>query len=149
MEQLFRVFLLEELHGWTHETALVEYLQQFPEICERLGLETIPDQSTLWRTWNQRFMADLRETIQTAARMIFLKAVDAGVTVPREPDCAFQERDEEPSLDDQTILDRSEEITTSVSRDIYPAFSLDRGESCEIHENAFWDLQTYPASVRI
>jgi IS4 transposase len=24
-----------------------------------------------------------------------------------------------------------------------PAFSLDRGEGCEIHENAFWALQTY------
>lgn len=22
-------------------------------------------------------------------------------------------------------------------------FSLDRGEGCEIHENAYWDLQTY------
>jgi IS4 transposase len=26
---------------------------------------------------------------------------------------------------------------------VYPAFSLDRGSGCEIHENAFWSLQTY------
>jgi hypothetical protein len=28
MGQLFRAFLLKELHGWAHETALIEYLQQ-------------------------------------------------------------------------------------------------------------------------
>ena len=43
----------------------------------------------------------------------------------------------------QLVLDRAEEITTHVSQIAYPAFSLDRGEICEIHEHAFWDLQTY------
>lgn len=52
MSQLFRVFLLETLHGWDHETALLEYLDQQPELCEELGFETIPDQSTLWRNWH-------------------------------------------------------------------------------------------------
>lgn len=40
MKQLFRVSLLKELHGWTHETALVEYLQQSPEISEQLGFDS-------------------------------------------------------------------------------------------------------------
>ena len=30
METLFRLFLLKELYGWDHETALVEYLTQHP-----------------------------------------------------------------------------------------------------------------------
>lgn len=48
IEQLYRVFLLKELHGWTHETALVEYLQQSPEVSRQLGFDSVPDQSTLW-----------------------------------------------------------------------------------------------------
>lgn len=103
MESLFQIFLLKELHGWTHETALVDYLRETSSVRRQLSFESLPDQSTLWRTWNERFTADLRETIQTAARTILLKASDAGVTVPREPDRAFQEADEEPSLDNQTI----------------------------------------------
>jgi len=86
MEQLFRVFLLKELHGGTHETALVQYLQQSPEISEQLGFDSVPDQSTLWRTWNKRFTGNLRETIQKSARTILVKAQNAHVAVPREPD---------------------------------------------------------------
>lgn len=143
MDLLFRVFLLKELHGWTHETALVEYLQQSPEINKQLGFDSVPDQSTLWRTWDERFTTDLRETIQTAARTVLLKATDAGVSVPRKPERPVQDTADESSPDNQTILARSEEFAIQVSRDVYPVFSLDRGEGCEIHENAFWDLQTY------
>ncbi|WP_394347840.1 transposase [Haloarcula mannanilytica] len=98
MDQLFRLFLLKEIHGWTHETALLTYLSHHPELCEQLGLETVPDQSTLWRTWHERFTANLRETIEAAARTILIKAQDAGVTVPGEPErqLPFQ-RDEEES----------------------------------------------------
>lgn len=35
--------VLEELHGWEHETALIKYLESHPELCERLELETVPD----------------------------------------------------------------------------------------------------------
>lgn len=30
-----------------------------------------------------------------------------------------------------------------MSKIAHPAFSLDRSEGCEIHQNAFWELQTY------
>jgi IS4 transposase len=145
MAQLFRLFLLKELHGWTHETALRTYLTHHPELCEQLGLETVPDQSTLWRTWHERFTADLRETIEVAARTILIKAQDAGVTVPREPErqLPFQRDEEESDTGDQAILDEAASITDHVSRVVFPAFSLNRDDGCEIHENAYWDLQTH------
>ena len=87
MDTLFRVFVLKDLHGWSHETVFVEYLTKHPAICERLGLETTPDQSTPWRSWHKRFTADLRSTVETAARTILIKARNAGVAVPREPEC--------------------------------------------------------------
>jgi len=146
MDTLFRVFVLKELHGWEHETALVDYLGTRPELCEQLDFETIPDQSTLWRSWHQRFTADLRETVETAARTILIKAQNSGVEIPREPARKVRYHGNEPGEsepDDQTTLEQAEKITDHVSRVVFPAFSLDRGEGCEIHENAYWDLQTY------
>ncbi|MFB9823660.1 MULTISPECIES: transposase [Halobacteriales] len=146
MDTLFRVFVLKELHGWDHETPLVEYLGSHPKLSEGIGLDTVPDQSTLWRSWNQRFTTDLRETVETAARTILIKAQNAGVDVPHEPERKLQHRlddSDEPEPDDQTVLDQAEKLTDHVSRVVFPAFSLDRGGGCEIHENAYWDLQTY------
>jgi len=86
MDPLFRVYVLKECHGWEHATALVEYLNQHLALCKWLGFESIPDQSTLWRTWAKRFTSDLRETVETTARTIVIKAQNKGVAVPREPD---------------------------------------------------------------
>jgi hypothetical protein len=107
METLFRLFLLKECHGWDHETALIEYLTQHPDLCDQLGLESVPDQSTLWRSWHHRFTATLQDTVETAARTILIKAQNAGVTVPREPNRQSRRHcDEGPESDpdDQTVL---------------------------------------------
>lgn len=93
MAQLFRVFLLKELHGWTHETALIEYLERCPVLTKRLGFDSLPDQSTLWRSWHKRFTVGLRETVETAARTILIKTQNAGVAVPREPNRKLQHQD--------------------------------------------------------
>lgn len=145
MKHLVRAFALKDLHGWNHESPLAEYLYQYPLLCERLGFETIPDQSTLWRTWHQRFTPDLRETITTVARTVLILADRAGIPVPREPpEQSFpQEQSNDEAPTQQEILSRTEEITERVSEFVSPAFSLNRGEGCEIHQNAFWELQTH------
>ncbi len=146
MAQLLRAFLLKEIHGWTHETALATYLTQRPKLREQLCLEMVPDQSTLWRSWHERFTTDLRKSVETVARMILIKAQDAGVAVPREPARKLQHHDGksgESESDDQTTLEQAAKLTDHVSRIVFPAFSLDRGDGCEIHENAYWGLQTY------
>ena len=106
----------------------------------------MPNQSTLWRSWHHRFTADLQDTVETAARTILIKAQNAGVTVPREPERQSRSRgseNTESDPDDQTVLEQAETVTEQMSRVALPAFSLDRGEGCEIHENTYWDLQTY------
>jgi hypothetical protein len=123
MDTLFRVFVLKELHGWQHETALLEYLDSHPELCERLRSESAPNQSTLWRTWNQRFTRDLRETIQKAARTILIKAQNAGVAVPCEPERNLLDRGDdatESDPNDQALLDKAGKITDHISRVVSP-----------------------------
>ena len=145
ISNLFRVFLFKEIHGWTHETALVTCLTHHPELREQLGMETVPDQSTLWRSWHNRFTAELRETVEAAARTILIKAQDADVAVPREPERQLPfsgDEQEESDPDNQALLDEAESITDHISHVVFPAFSLNRGDGCEIHVNAYWDLQT-------
>ena len=145
MEQLVRTFLLRDLHGWEHESALVEYFRQHSSVRKRLNFESVPDQSTLWRTWHRRFGPELREMIETAARTILVQADRAGVPVPRRPPERSPPRESsaETAPTQQTVLNRAAKVTESVSEIVHPAFSLDRGEGCEIHQNAFWELQTY------
>ena len=145
IEQLVRVFLIQELRGWTHETAIVTYLQQQPSLRRDLGFTSVPDQSTLWRSWHQRFTEDLHETIEAVARTILSHADNAGISIPRQPnDQPKWETDEgSPSPDDQTIVDCASKVTEQVGKLVSPTFSLDRSKGCEIHENAFWEMQTY------
>jgi hypothetical protein len=128
---------LKELHGWEHETELLDYLDSHPALRERLELETVPDQSTLWRRWNERFTRDIRETVQKAARAIHIKVQNADVAVPREPERNLPDRGHNATgsdPDDQALLDKAGRSTDHVSRVVFPAFSLDRGEGCEIRE---------------
>jgi IS4 transposase len=144
MRTLVRTFLLKEVHGWEHESALVAYLECHPNVRQKIGFGTVPDQSTLWRTWHRRFPTTLQKTIQKGSRAILIKAEDEDVNIPRKPSRQFRSDDsDDENFTDQLVLDRAEEITTHVGQIVYPAFSLDRGEICEIHEHAFWDLQTY------
>ncbi|CQH64751.1 ISH7-type transposase HhuIRS5 (plasmid) [Halobacterium hubeiense] len=146
MEQLFRAFLIKALQGWAHETALVTHLENHPDLRQRLDFQTVPDQSTLWRSWNKRFSADLRETVKRTAQTILINAQNAGVAVPRDPKQKLQYHDGEAvetDPDDQTVLEDAAKISDHVSRVVFPAFSLNRGEGCEIHENAYWGLQTF------
>lgn len=118
MDLLFRVFVLKELHRWNHETALVKYLTHRPDLREQLGLETVPDQSTLWRSWHKRFTPDLRETVETAAQTILINAQNVGVPVPCEPKQTVQTQGDdgkESPLAAQTVLEQAETITEHVS----------------------------------
>ncbi|WP_394743167.1 transposase [Natronococcus roseus] len=142
MRTLARAFLLKEAYGWDHETALLKHLKNRPAIRQQLGFETLPDQSTLWRTWHCRFSPDLQETIQKSVRAVLINANREGSDVPRDP-LHDSESHEETCLSDHEVLTHTEEIVEQVSHIAHPAFSLNRGDSCEIHSNAFWDLQTY------
>jgi hypothetical protein len=50
IEQMVRLFVLASVRGIDSETELVEYLRDRPAIQEELDFESVPDQSTLWRT---------------------------------------------------------------------------------------------------
>jgi hypothetical protein len=106
----FQIFVLKEIYGWNHETALVEYLDSHPELCKQFEFEAVPNQSTLWRSWHQRFTADLRETVETAAQTVLITAQNEGVTVPRHPGRSSPQREDdgrESDPDNRAVLERA------------------------------------------
>ena len=70
-----------------------------------------------------------------------LEALSPSATLKDLGRSGFGTLNGESEPDDQTVLEQAEKITDR--RIVFPVFSLDRGDGCEIHENAYWDLQTY------
>ena len=54
MALLVRACLLTEINGWD-ETVLYDHLRARPSLRCQLGFKTLPNQSTFWRAWNERF----------------------------------------------------------------------------------------------
>lgn len=145
---MVRALMLMDLHGWEHETAFVEYLDERPDLVDALGFENIPDQSTVWRARHERFSDELLRSISECVISIQVLAGENGVSVPagksnslKNDHPPLEESDDEPSQ--REILQRADELTAEAQRHIFPAFSLDRAEQASIPEDAFWELQTY------
>jgi putative transposase len=66
MALLVRALLIKKINGWD-ETALHDYLRANPSLRRNLGFETLPDQSTFWRAWNERSSGALRDAVQQCA----------------------------------------------------------------------------------
>ena len=74
------------------------------------------------------------------------RSLNADASVPCEPERSLLPRSDDANESDpnnRDILDKTGTITEHVNRVVFPAFSLERGDGCEIHENTYWSLQTY------
>jgi putative transposase len=137
---LVRACLLKEINGWD-ETALYDHLRAHPSLRRSLGFETLPNQSTFWRAWNERFSAELRDAVQECADRI--------ITVARVCDVPLPDRitPHEPEADDlpkhQHVAEKTDEVWQQAKPFVTDAFALDRGSNWQIHENAFWEQHAY------
>ena len=97
MALLVRAFMIEEINNWD-ETALHDHLRANPSLRQDLGFETLPDQSTLWREWNERFSAELRDAVRNCA--------DSIVTVARACEIPLLDRIESDEVYESGSDDR-------------------------------------------
>jgi putative transposase len=81
MALLVRAFIIKEINGWD-ETALHDHLRAHPSLRQKHGFETLPNQSTFWRAWNERFSAALRDAVQECAGAIVRAARACEVPLP-------------------------------------------------------------------
>lgn len=63
---LVRALLYNHAHGWQNDCCLHRALRHDPYLLGRLGFNTVPDQSTLWRVQHNQFSSDLLATLEDA-----------------------------------------------------------------------------------
>ncbi|WP_160135605.1 transposase [Halococcus salsus] len=143
MALLVRACLFMEINGWD-ETALHDHLRAHPSLSQNLGFETLPNQSTFWRAWNERFSEKLHDAVQECADAI-VRATRA-CEVPL-PDRIETEETDESEDDDtperQLVAEKTDEVWQQAKPFVTDAFALDRGQNWQIHENAFWEQHAY------
>jgi putative transposase len=143
MALLVRACLLKEVNRWD-ETALHDHLRACPSLRRQLGFETLPNQSTFWRAWNERFSADLRDAVQACADAIVRAARACEVPLPDRIDTSgADESDTNDPPEHQLVAERTDEVWQQAKPFVTDAFALDRGPNWEIHENAFWEQHAY------
>jgi len=74
---MIRLFLYREITGESYRQ-----LTQYPELADAFGLERMPDESVLSRTWWRRFDEVSREFITTAGHYVVRGVHDYGPSVP-------------------------------------------------------------------
>jgi putative transposase len=143
MALLVRAFIIEEINGWD-ETALHDHLRAHPSLRQSLGFESLPNQSTFWRAWNERFSAELRDAVQECGDAIVMTARGCEVPLPHRistDGADGAEADTPPKH--QLVAEKTDEVWQQAKPFVTDAFALDRGPNWEIHENAFWEQHAY------
>lgn len=138
MARQVRAVLIEESNG-RDDTALHDYLRANPSLHRGLGFETLPDQSTFWRVWNERFSAELRDTVQECADSIVTAARACGISLPER--VTIGEVDETQSADcpeHQLLVEKTDEMWQQAEPFVADTFAPKRGSNRQIHENVFW-----------
>jgi putative transposase len=144
-----RLHLIRLYHNWEHETALCKYLDADPTVLDALGVDTAPNQSTLYTAWHDRFTDTYQETLDETVEIVVDVARDNDVSVPER---ALNPEPETPSTEEQERSARSErrlarkktkEVWQTAKPLVGAVVALDRPDKTEIHDNAFLELHTY------
>src|SRR5699024_144393 len=138
-----RAGLLKEFNGWD-EIALHDHLRTNPSLRQDLGFETLPNQSTFWRAWNERFSAELRDAVQECADAIVVAARACDVSLPERIDTGDEDKPDSVDCPERQLLaQKTDEVWQQAKPFVTDAFALDRGQNWQIHENAFWEQHAY------
>ncbi|WP_026190346.1 transposase [Halomicrobium katesii] len=141
---VFRAHVLRCVNGWKHEQALHTYLEGKPGLCTDLGFDGLPDQSTLWRAWNDR-LTDVQDAIQDAAEVV--------VDVARYHDIPAPDPEFLPDQPTETVIyskstdtlarEKAREVWKGAKPIVEDCFRLDRASNASIPEGSFWEQQAY------
>ncbi|AJF27943.1 MULTISPECIES: hypothetical protein [Haloarcula] len=142
-----RLHLIRLYHNWNHETALCQYLDAEPSLLDALGVDSRPDQSTLYNAWHERFTEQFREelraTIKQVVRVAKIRRVDVADRMSTADEAT--EEDEEPSASSQRkhARETTKQIWQTAKPLVGPVVDFDRPDETQIHDNAFLELHTF------
>ncbi|NUB93072.1 transposase [Haloterrigena sp. SYSU A121-1] len=151
-EGIVRLFLYRELTGESYRE-----LSKYPELASVFGLEKIPGESVLSRTWHNRFDDATRTFVTTAAHYVVKEIHDRDIDVPEaRPKAEVVTQDRDPSAfpdepaEDIPLEFTAEQIqrTTRLARDHgFDGFDSSRGANATYEDTQFFELQTFMGMV--
>ena len=151
-EAMVRLFLYRELTGESYRG-----LTKYPELADVFGLEKIPDESVLSRTWRNRFDDATRTFVTTAAHYVVKEIHDRDIDVPEaRPKAEIVSSDRDPSAfpddsgGDDSLEFTTEQIqrTTRLARDYgFAGFDSGRAANATYEDTQFFELQTFMGMV--
>jgi hypothetical protein len=145
---VLRLFLYREITGQSYRT-----LTQYPELAEAFGLDTIPDESVLSRTWRKRFDDRVREFVQIAAHFVVKEVHDHNFLAPNvRPKSEVVDEENCATEDDEAVgqefTDEQIYRTTRLARDHgFDGFDSGRAENATYEDTQFFELQTFMGMV--
>jgi len=146
-ELITRLHLIRLYHNWEHETALCQYLDAEPSILDALGVDSAPDQSTLYTAWHDRFTQQFRDELHAAIEEIVRIAEIHQVDVSDRVSSAAETEEEDEELSASSQRKRAREMTKEIWQTakplVGPVVDFDRPDETEIHDNAFLELHTF------
>jgi len=131
-------------------------LETYQELAEPFGLEDVPDESVLSRTWRKRFNDGVREYVTVAAHFVVKEIHDHGPAVtavrPKEevtnskPESA--DDDEQDESEGVEFSDEQIRRTTRLPRDHgFDGFDSGRTQNASYQDVQFFELQTFMGMV--
>jgi len=149
---MLRLFIYREITGDNYRT-----LETYQELAEPFGLDHVPDESVLSRTWRKRFDDGAREYVTVAAHYVVKEIHDHGPSVPAvRPKEEVNESNPESADDDEhdesvntEFSDEQIRRTTRLARDHgFDGFDSDRAQNASYEDTQFFELQTFMGMVR-
>lgn len=152
-EGMVRLFLYREFTGESYR-ALTEY----PELAEVFGLEKIPDESVLSRTWRNRFDGATRRFVTAVAHYVVKEIHDRDIHVPEArpkaevvtPDQCHSAFPDDPDGAGSNEEFTAEQIqrTTRLARDHgFDGFDSGRATNATYDDIQFFELQSFMGMV--
>ena len=149
---MIRLFIYREITGDSYRT-----LETYQELAEPLGLDHVPDESVLSRTWRERFDDGVREYVTVAAHYVVKDIHDYGPTVPAVcPKEEVTDSTPESAADDDELgesggVEFSDERirrTTRLARNHgFNGFDSGRAQNASYEDVQFFELQTFMGMV--
>lgn len=127
-------------------------LARYQELAEPLGLDHIPDESVLSRTWRRRFDDGVREFVRIAAHFVVKEIYDRDFSAPdvRPKSEVVDEENCSTDTDEKAGEFTDEQIyrTTRLARDHgFSGFDSGRGVNATYDDTQFFELQTFMGMV--
>ncbi|WP_204357315.1 hypothetical protein [Halogeometricum borinquense] len=141
-----RLFIYREITGDSYRT-----LETYQELAEPFGLDHVPDEAVLSRTWRNRFDDGVREYVTVAAHFVVKEIRDHGPAVPavRPKEEVTDSNPESADDDDQDesggVECSNEQIrrTTRLARDLdFDGFDSGRAQNTSYEDTQFFELQS-------